>query len=519
MPLLPMPVNDEHLLSLVHAYFRLNGLYHRPSVFGYDWYRLVFVNQAFNYHYTKAATLFVPLMPPETFLDRYGFSRLCKPYVNAEWYSRILTCRNLPKRAIGEATLEGRLLVHDAAHFWFCPVCRAHDIANEGYARWRRTHQVRGVLVCPVHACRLIKSCAGCGYCPGEVFAPEADVIGCAHCGIDYLVSQPSGETSSRWLIFAQFIHALLSDHVPEHEAMSFIVYVETKAMARFGVHLGGVPSRIRREVETTFGTEVLTELNLHTREGASAGWIRWFFARLGYTDDFRAYALIGAVVFDSIDEWMSAYTAVSRMPSNKPRVPAEVSVIPLSARLLRDLAWQSDLSSLGYREETLKAVIANVPGLLHVRSTRLIRAKEDLLPLKQYVLHSLLNTRSKHAVRNVLYEAERRTMGRGRKITQATLETIAYRWYRLHGDEHPMPAEQRIRLYGVEAEKVIAQTHEKRRREDGQPRYYAAVPVDAVQNCALHDDSNDRHQPADPVIDDQVEILAQDRLAVLSDE
>lgn len=517
MPLLPMPVDDEHLLSLVHGYMRLNSCVNRQKFFGYA-HRLIFVNCGFNYHYVKAAALFTPLVPVESFLDSYGLNRLHKPYMKANRYWAGITGRNLGQRSLAKAASNGRQQVRDVAYFWFCPLCRAHDIATVGYARWRRSHQVSGVQVCPTHACRLIKSCTNCGDCPGAITEPECDSVRCAQCNAKYPVHQLEGAHPDRLLLFAHFIQALLQDRVPCHDAQIFITLLEAKAMERYGVRKGGVPSRLRRAVEVTFDDGLLRALGLHPREGKSAGWIRWFFSGYGYGDNYRAYALIGAVVFSSIDEWMDAYALVSRMPSVKYRAE-RFAVIPLDARLLRDLAWQSDLTSIGYCEEMLRFAITHVPGLSQVRSTKLIYAKQELLEVKKRWLQDILQTRSKHTVLAALYRAERQTMGSGRKILEATLETIAYRWYRLYGDEYPMPAEHRIRLYGEKAKEVIAQAHENRCSNQSEPRYCSAMSVNAMQKRPQDGDTDEWHHPAYPVIDHQIEVFTQDCLTVLGDE
>ncbi len=481
-----MPVEDEHLLSLTHAYMRLNGQFSSRRLFG-DGHRSIFVNSGFNYHYKRAAALFEHVLPVERFLDNYGLGRLDKPYCDTRLYRDRITGRWLAGPSFGGARRAGEEEVNNVSHFSFCPQCRSHDIATVSYARWRRSHQVRGVQVCPTHACRLIRSCAHCGNSPGVVTGPECDCADCAKCGAKYPVLPLEGAHADRFLLFAQFVYALLQERVPRHDVKMFISFLETRAMERFGVSERAVPARIRRELEKTFGRDFLDDLGLNARDGGRAGWIRWFFARLGYTQDWAAYALIGAVVFRSIEEWIDAYAQVSRTPSVVRTAwrgvyhPVYTKVIRLDARILKDLAWQSDLNSLEYYEETLVSVIANVPGLENVRNTRLIRAKQELLPQKQSVLHALFETRSKRVVQSKLYKMERRTMGRGWKIAQATLNAIAYRWYLLHGDQDPMPAKYRIWLYGKQAEKVIAKTHADNSDHGWQPRNCAAALVDAM--------------------------------------
>jgi hypothetical protein len=456
VPLLPMPVDDEHVLSLAHGYLRLNGL-DGYKIWGQQ-SRLIFLNQGFNYHYLKAAALFAHAIPEAQFLDRFGIGRLYKRYLRSEFYWSRLTGRSVAKRTLGQMTHGGWAQVHDAMYFWFCPCCRRNDIATVGYARWRRSHQVRGVLVCPTHRCSLIKQCSTCGYCPGDLTALESDLPECKQCGSRYLDVAEVGLRAERALLLARFIQALLADNVPEYDVDLFIERLEAKAMARYGVTERGLPARLRREVERTFTANELQQLELATRTGQTAGWIRWFLARLAYTKNYRAHALIGAVVFSSFDEWADALAEVS-LTHGARRPVGSVLPVPLTASFLKDLAWQSDLASIGYSEETLKRIIAQVPGLKHVRNTRLIYAKQKLLDLKRGIITGMLKQggRSPRPAQRALYKAERRTMGRGRKILKKTVATIAYRWHVLYGDEYPMPTEYRVRLYGEKAEEVIA--------------------------------------------------------------
>jgi hypothetical protein len=456
VPLLPLPVDDEHLLSLVHGYVRLNGL-EAQKFFGYR-NRLIFVNQGFNYHYQRAAALFANVMSEANFLDHFGFARLYKRYLRSDIYWSRLTGHSLAKRTLGQTTHSGRALVHDAMHFWFCPRCRVNDIAMAGYARWRRSHQIRGVQVCPTHGCSLIKQCSSCGYCPGDLSALESDQSECKQCGAKYLDVLAVDFRAERSLLLARFIEALLADSLPEHNVDLFVERLEAKAMARYGVSESGVPARVRQEIESTFTANVLNQLHLNPRMEQSAGWIRWFFAKLDYTKNFRAQALVGSVVFHSFDEWVDAFVDVSTMHFVV-RPTERCYSIPLTSQLLKDLAWQSDLASIGYSENKLQWVIVRIPGLQRVRSTRLIYAKQRLLELKKSILNNLLKPegRSPRPVERVLYEAERRTMGRGRRILEETVATIAYRWHVLYGDEYPMPEEYRVRLYGEKAQEVIA--------------------------------------------------------------
>jgi hypothetical protein len=40
----------------------------------------------------------------------------------------------------------------------FCPFCRQQDIEKHGFSWWRRTHQARGVEICPIHNSALVES-------------------------------------------------------------------------------------------------------------------------------------------------------------------------------------------------------------------------------------------------------------------------------------------------------------------------------------------------------------------------
>lgn len=40
----------------------------------------------------------------------------------------------------------------------YCPICSEHDRKEKGETYWRRSHQLRGVDICPIHKCRLVSS-------------------------------------------------------------------------------------------------------------------------------------------------------------------------------------------------------------------------------------------------------------------------------------------------------------------------------------------------------------------------
>lgn len=356
-PLLPLPIEDEHALSLLNAYLVANAK-RASSVISCS--HGIYQNSDHKVRSAKVAGLFSGLMPLTVFLELHGFVRL-------NMYRPTKITRH-------EKAMQ---LVASAFALKFCPECRRNDIAEFGYVRLRRTHQVSGVIVCPDHGCFLLKKCSNCDHTLGEFDYLESGNVDCPDCGEAYLAIYP--KRSSKMRMVAQFYQAILDGQISARAIVYLPDILKELAQAKFGASVQGIAARLRREVEEAFPQWFLVDLGLSPRDGDGAGWIRYFCAGLKFTDCLHAHALIGAIVFSSIQEWIDVYAEVGRQHLLYRPVRA-YHQIPLSAELLRDLAQHDSFAFISkvhcVTKNNLHWVIANVPGLQRVRNTSLIRGK-----------------------------------------------------------------------------------------------------------------------------------------------
>lgn len=449
--ILPTPIEDEHILSLVHGYMRLNCLNPWQVFPGVSKY--VLRNMGFNYYYAKVARVFAASFDEAALLERNGFERLCKPFEPVAYHRSDISGARIGAPTRGKLADSRRHWVHSERHLAFCPACRAHDLEYHGYARWRTSHQVRGVLVCPDHGCLLMEACPQCRSVPGNVIRPEVGSANCIHCGSAYPVEYSARSNTAALLLFARFVQALLKERIATFEPHLMVDVLAEKAMERFGVGEAAVPARLRRAIEKSFPTEFLSSLGLSLRIGGGAGWLCWFFAHQAFIKNFHAHALIAAVLFRSLDECLEAYAHVAQMHGAAPRVDA-VAHVPITAHLLKDLAWQSSLACISGSR-----VLEGIPRLGRVRLSQLIKAKEAMLPLLQQAVHQGNKTKSKFKVNWALYEAEQQVMLRKRKVLQA----VSAKRPQAHPDsmeQSVVSTRDGIGVDGVEAHEEVAETH-----------------------------------------------------------
>lgn len=449
--ILPTPIEDEHILSLVHGYMRLNCLNPWQVFPGVSKY--VLRNMGFNYYYVKAARIFAASFDEATLFERNSFERLCKPFVPEAYHRSDITGTRMGAPTRGKLADGRRHWVHSERHLLFCPKCRAHDLEYHGYARWRISHQIRGVFLCPDHGCLLAEVCPQCRSAPGKVTQPEVDSVACVHCGCVYPIEYSARSSAAVLLLFAQFIQALLKGKIATFDPKLMAEVLTDRAIKRFCVGEAAVPARLRREIEKAFPVEILSSLGLSLRVGGGAGWLRWFFARLAFIENFHAHALIAAVLFRSLDECLEAYAHVAGMHGAALRTDS-VAYVPITAYLLKDLAWQSNLKCVSGSR-----VLECIPGLERVRQNRFIKAKEAVLPLLQQAVHQGTKTKSKLKVDRALYEAEQQVMLRKRQVL---LSTSAQRPQALPDsmEQSVVSTCDGIGIDGVEAHEEVAETH-----------------------------------------------------------
>ena len=416
--LLPMPLEDEHILPLVSSALCLNDC-HAKDYFGQNW-RQLFRNQSNTIFYRKAAEFFKACVPQEEFLERHTYIRLYKPFLSQALYKRFL---RFSGRDLAASYREDSHLFFSTDTYRFCPLCRSEDIANRQYARWRRTPQVSIVTVCSVHECHLVVECSCCGYVPGDLLSPDSSSDSCLSCGHLYEVSYPPVEHRATSILIAKFVYAVLDGRVSTHDPKRFVDIVIAKAKERFGCSERAVPARIRRQIECHFPAQLLEQINLHPRDGISAGWIRWFFARQEYPQKLLAVALIGAVTFRSLEEWLDAYGAIGTQ-AFAPSEPSCPGTFPLSAHLLKELAWHSELRIVAKDIDSrrLRWALANMPGLIGVRESRFIKAKAALVPEKHRLMRRIMKTNSKYRIGFALHRAEKNTPENRRSVVAETL-------------------------------------------------------------------------------------------------
>ena len=67
-------------------------------------------------------------------------------------------------------------------HLRYCPICAQEDRKQYGETYWHRTHQIRNLVVCPRHGCRLKASAVPAKseqcftFCPAELYITDTDV-------------------------------------------------------------------------------------------------------------------------------------------------------------------------------------------------------------------------------------------------------------------------------------------------------------------------------------------------------
>lgn len=450
--ILPTPIEDEHILSLVHGYMRLNCLSPWQVFRGVSKY--VLRNMGFNYYYVKAARIFAASFDEATLFEQNGFERLCKPFVPEAYHqSDISSGPRMAAPTRGKLADGRRHWVHSERHLLFCPECRLLDLEYHGYARWRISHQIRGVLLCPDHGCLLTEACPQCRAAPGNVTQPEVDSAACLHCGSVYPTEYPARSDATALLLFARFIQALLKGKIATFEPKLMVDLLADISMKRFRIGGAAVPARLRREIEKTFPPEFLSSLGLSLRVGGGAGWLRWFFARQAFIENFHAHALISAVLFRSLDECLEAYAHVARLHAAAPWADP-VSHVPITAYLLKDLAWQSNLKCVSGSR-----VLECIPGLERVRQSRFIKAKEAMLPLLQQAVHQGNKTKSKFKVNWALYEAEQQVMLRKRKVLHAASAKRPQARQDLVEQSVVSPHDG-VGVDGIEAHEEVAETH-----------------------------------------------------------
>lgn len=391
MFLLPEEIADEHWRSVVDAYLRLNGL--SDQLFRSRDVRVgISYRKATSYFHQHSLEVSLLGQP-----ERCGFTQPHHLYSDGEYG---------PLR--------------------FCPLCRSEDLAKYGYARWRYTHQKCSVNICPDHGCLLLRGCTQCRYTPGNVDGLDACHEVCQTCSSPYPVAFPDHKEHARRLLFTRFLQAQSLGFLTLPTSKQWITILQRKAMETYGVSERGVPARLRREIERTFPDDLLYETRRHPREGIGAGWLKLFFYGFDDQHDIYANALIGAVLFHSLEEWQAALSAATSLPHYL-WYENRIRTTPLPPQLMKALAWHSDLRSIaaehGVNNVGLQSMVTHFPELRAARSTPLMQAKQVLTKGKYQLLGKILKTKSSKKILAALYRAETRYSGTASALSKTTID------------------------------------------------------------------------------------------------
>lgn len=387
MPLFPNSIKDEHWRSIVDAYLKMNGLSDQ-----------VVRSRDVGISYAKAVQCF----------ESQSEQRLRCPQIRGFRHPHSFYALNS----------KGRLR--------FCPLCRSEDLTRYGYARWRNTHQAYVCKLCPDHGCLLLEGCGQCGYAPGKWDELDACSDCCPDCSARYPVRYPTCEGKERQLMFTRFIQAVFLEQLAHPSGQPWIALLKHRAMEKFRVSERGIPARLRREIERTFSDEWLCRIGYHPRMGAGAGWLKLFFLGLGYGRDIYANALIGSILFESLNEWQDLLTSAASLHFVCGYEPY-VRTMRMEPYLMKEIAWHASLRSIATKHylniHNLESMVMHLPELRAARATPFMQARLALLKGKYRLLGGILKTRSSKKILLALHRAETRYSGKASTLSSSTIE------------------------------------------------------------------------------------------------
>lgn len=390
------PIADEHWRSVLDAHLCLNGL-------------------SEQYFYSRDRWIGISYWKATSYFQKHSLP--------ASWLEPPQTC--------GFSSPSHLCFADDSRLLRFCPLCRSEDFTNYGYARWRYTHQRSAVDICPDHGCLLLRECRQCGYAPANVDSLDACHEVCAKCRTPYPVAFPAHREQARRLLFTRFLQAQFLGLLTLPISKYWIDILRRKAMDVYGVSERGVPARLRREIERTFSTDLLFKIERLPRQGIRAGWLKLFF--YGWSDQYDIYAnaLIGAVLFGSLEEWQAALSAATS-PPHYHWYENNVRTIALPPQLIKAIAWHSDLRSIAMVHRVnnvgLQSMVTHLPELHAARSTPLMQAKKVLAKGKYQLLGKILKTRSSKKILAALYRVEARYSGTASMLSKTTIDVAKTR-------------------------------------------------------------------------------------------
>lgn len=149
----------------------------------------------------------------------------------------------------------------------FCPACVEEQRKEVGQAAWLRSHQLPGVLVCPVHAEWLLESSLPNSRTRRFECPPLVAPLPLLTLGLNLQTALPIAE-ATRWLL----------DHPGRSPDAGELVERMRQVLVESGFGAAGgkiQQTRLRGCVLTRFGPEFLTSVGLGTEEGSYPWWIK----------------------------------------------------------------------------------------------------------------------------------------------------------------------------------------------------------------------------------------------------
>jgi hypothetical protein len=222
-------------------------------------------------------------------------------------------------------------------HPRYCPQCAAEDLAEFGFSRFRREHQLPGVMVCWMHGGILAHGCTSCG--PYPLDRNPLVMAGRCFCKdgikpLPVLANPPENMKSLLW-IASQSEYMVDS---PGTMCGNVIAKIRNKAVSKKILRTLGINvDQFAHRIESRIGRDVLLQLGSSVwRDNQPAPWVRKLLqgTDIEGKQTFHLLLAVGAF-YDSIEDF-ERDSGNDNAPafSKKKDLPSQEKRFPLGGRL-----------------------------------------------------------------------------------------------------------------------------------------------------------------------------------------
>lgn len=243
-----------------------------------------------------------------------------------------------------------------------CPVCTTEDFRQFGLSYWRRNHQIVCNRICNQHRVFLITGCSQCGEAFQRDQLPAETCLDCDQNLVSNALPVNSSSTSDRaFLRIAKCVSDIFDGTITQSLSVEKLAsIVESTIVCRTPRFYNNAA----RQITSTIGQDILSELNLHPGKPPNFGWPAKYLNRSWrYIDPMMELILFG--VFGdqlSIDQaWRRGDDAWIRKRADHWR-SLDLSILKVTYKAD---SYEAAAESIGAGEFYLRTTLRSYPGLV----------------------------------------------------------------------------------------------------------------------------------------------------------